>query len=60
MFQKQPIDCLTNNIVERLKVISIERSFYNEIYESNPWCSDLGDFPFDGDETLIARQKYSI
>ena len=34
-FTKLPIYCLTDKIVERLKVSSIERSLDNRIYKSN-------------------------
>ena len=49
LFTKQPIDSLTNNIVERLKVILIKLSFDNIIYENNPRNDDFDDLPFDGD-----------
>ena len=40
-FTEQPIYCLTNNIIERLKVSLNKRLFDNRIYESNPWNADL-------------------
>ena len=57
IFTKQPIDCLNDNIVERLKVSYIERSFDSRIYESNTQNDDLNYLPFDGDERLITRQQ---
>ena len=36
MFKKQPIHCLNDNIVERLKFSSIKLLFDNWIYVSNP------------------------
>ena len=56
LFTKLPIDCLTKNILERLKVSSIKRSLDNRRYEINPQNSNFDDLPFDGDERLIARQ----
>ena len=53
LFTRQPIDNVTDSIVERLKVSSIERSFDKRIYESNPQNSDFDDLSFDGDERLI-------
>ena len=62
MFTKLPIYRLTNNIVERPKVSSIERSLDNRIYERNPRNADFdADLPFDGDESLIdIRRIYCI
>ena len=61
MLTKQLIYSLTNNIVERLEVSSIERSFDNIIYESKPLNANFDDLPFDGDEILIARlQIYDV
>ena len=57
LFTKQPIDRLTNDIVEKLKVSSIRRSFHNIIYESNPQNSDFYYLPFDGDERSITRRR---
>ena len=54
---KKTIDCLTDNIVERLKVSLIERSFHNQIYESNTRNSDFYYSTFDGDERLITRRQ---
>ena len=56
LYTKLPIDCLTDNIVERLKVSLIERSLNNRIYGTNPWNADLDYLPFHGNERLIARQ----
>ena len=36
LFTKQPIDCLTDNTVERLKVGLIGQSFDNRRYKINP------------------------
>ena len=55
LFTKQPINSLTDNSVERLKVNSIKRLLDNIIYESNPQNTDFDDLPFDGDEGWIAR-----
>ena len=56
-----PIDRLTNNTVERLKVCLIEQLFYDMIYESNPQNSGFNYLPFDSDERLITgRQIYCI
>ena len=41
LFPKLPIDFLTSNIIERLKVGSVEQSFYNKIYEINPQNNDF-------------------
>ena len=54
-FTKWPIYCLTNNIVEKLKISSIEQLVDNRIYESNPWNADFDDLPFYGDKGLITR-----
>ena len=48
---------LTNNVVERLKVSSIQKLFDNRIYESNHQNDDSDDLPFDGYERLITRQR---
>ena len=56
LFTKWPIDCLTNNSVERLKVCSIKQLLDNRIYESNPWNANFDDLTFDGDDRLISRQ----
>ena len=48
---------LKYNIIERSKVISIERSFYDWMYVSNTWNSYLDDLPFDDDKRLITRQQ---
>ena len=61
MLKKLPIYCLTNKIVERLKVSSIERLFNNIIYKSNLQNANFNDLYFDGDERLInGRQIYRI
>ena len=51
------MDFLTNNIVERLKVSPIKRSFDNIIYESNYRKDNFGYLHFDGDQRLITRQR---
>ena len=56
LFTKRPIYCLTNNIVERLKVSLIKQSLDNRIYESNPQNDYFGGLPCDRDERLINRQ----
>ena len=53
MFTKQPIDRLTDNIVEGLKVGLIGQSFDDITYESHPQNDDFDDLPFDGDERFI-------
>ena len=61
MLTKQLIYSLTNNIVEGLKVGSIEQSFDNIIYESNPINANFDDLPFDGDEIFITGlQIYDV
>ena len=57
LFTKLPIGSLTNNIVEWLKVSSIEWSLDNRIYKSNPLNDNFDDLPFDDDERLIARWR---
>ena len=54
LFTKRPIDNLTDNSVERLKVSSVEWSLGNKIYKSNHQNADLDDLPWNGDERLIA------
>ena len=54
--QKKPIDCLTNNIIERLKVGSIETSLDNLMCVSNPRNSTFDELRFHGDERLITRR----
>ena len=49
------MDCLTDNILEKLNISSIKRSFENLMYESNPQNYNFNDLPFDGDERLITR-----
>ena len=56
-FTKPPIDHLTDNSVERLKVSSAKRLLYNIIYKSNPRNANFDYLPFDGDERLIARRR---
>ena len=56
LFTEQPIYCLTDNIVERLKVGSIKRSLDNKRYEGNNHNADFDYVPFDGDERLIPRR----
>ena len=61
LFTKLPTYCLTSNIVERLKVSVIKRSFDNRIYESDPLNANFDELPFDVDESLITiRQIYCI
>ena len=57
LFTKQPIDSLTDNSVERLKVNLTKQSLDNRIYKSNPQNSNFGDLPFDSDERWIDRQR---
>ena len=54
LFIKRPIDHLTDNIVERLRVSSIELSFDQWMYDSNSWIFDFVELTFDGDQRLIA------
>ena len=54
---KLPIDCLTDNIVERLKVSLTKQCFDNRIYEGNTQNYDFNDLSFDGDERLITRRQ---
>ena len=55
LFTKLPIDRLTGNIVERLKVSSIKWLFDNIIYKSYPLNDDYGDIYFGSDVSLITR-----
>ena len=57
LFAKRQIDCLTGNILERLKVSLIKRSFDNRIYKTNPRNDDFDYLTFDGDERLITIQQ---
>ena len=56
LFTKQPIDFLSDSIIERLKVSLIEQYFDNRIYASTPWNAYFGYLPFDGGNILITRQ----
>ena len=47
LFTKLPIDLLTDNSVERLKVSLIERSFDNRIYEINTRNTYFDDLPIE-------------
>ena len=61
LFTKRPIDCLTDIIVEVLKVSSIEQLFDNWMYISNPQNDNFDDLLFDGEKRLITRWRiYSI
>ena len=53
MFTKRPIDLLTDNNAERLKVNSIEQLLYNRIFEMNHQNANFDDLPFDGDDGFI-------
>ena len=57
LFTKRPIDFLTNNIVERLRVSSIKILFDKWMYESSHQNSKFDDLAFDGDERLITRWR---
>ena len=57
LFTKRPIDCLTDNNVEILKVVLIEQSLDYRRYTSNIQKYNFGDLPFDGNEMLIARRQ---
>ena len=57
LFTKKPMDRVTDNILERLKVSSIERSFDKIMYEINPRNSDFVYLPFYGDQRLIAGKR---
>ena len=57
LFTKRPIDSLTDNIVEGLKVLFIRRLLDNRIYKSNPQNANFYYLPFDGNESLIARRR---
>ena len=56
-FTKRSIIVLTNNIVERLKISSMEVLFDKWIYKSNPINANFDYLPFDGDEIIITRRK---
>ena len=53
MFTEQPIDCLTDNKVESLRVGLIEQFFDNRRYEINSQNSDFNDLTFYGNDMLI-------
>ena len=53
LFTEQPIDCLTDNTVERLKVGLIGQSLDDITYKINPQNDDFDDLPFDGNERFI-------
>ena len=55
LLTKRLIYLSTNNIVERLKVILIERYLDNRIYECNIRDVDFDDLRFDGDKMLITK-----
>ena len=56
MLTKWPIDSVTDNSAERLKVNLIEPLLDNIICKSNPQNYDFGDLHFGGDERLISRR----
>ena len=49
LFTKRPIDVLTNNSVEILKVNSIKLFLDNKICKRNNQNANFYDLPFDGD-----------
>ena len=53
LFTKQPIDCLLDNKLERLKVSLIKLSLDNRRYKNDNRNADLHDLPIDGNEMLI-------
>ena len=55
LFTKLQIDCLTDDKLEKLKVISKEQSVDNIIYESNPQNDDFDDLSFHGDKRVIIK-----
>ena len=55
LFTKTPIDNLTDNILETLKISSINQPFDDRIYEINTQNADFNDLPFNGDERLTTR-----
>ena len=57
MITKGPIDRLTINSVEGLKVSLIKRSLANRIYKSTPQNDIFNDLPFYGDERFIDRRR---
>ena len=56
LFKYLAIDCLTDNKVERFKVILIKILLDKIIYKSNPQNASFDDLPFDGDESFIGRR----
>ena len=60
LFTKQPIDFWTDNIVERLKVSLIEKTFDNWMYEINPLNADFDDLRFDGDDGWSLDDEYIV
>ena len=57
MITRQPIDSLTDNILERLKVSSIERFFDNLEYVINPWNANVYYLAVHYDQRLINRRS---
>ena len=55
LFTKQPIDNLTDNSVERLKVNTIKLSLDSLMYEISPRNAEFDDLFFVGDGRLMAR-----
>ena len=55
LLTKRPIDNLTDNKVEELKVSTIKLLLDNRGYQSNPRNANFDGLPFDGDEKLINR-----
>ena len=55
-FTELPIYCLTDIIVEQLKVNLIKTLFDNRIQKNHTQNADFDDLTFDGDEGLIFRQ----
>ena len=49
LIPRQPIDRLTNNIIEWLNNILIKRLFEKVMYLSNPLNAEFDDLPFDYD-----------
>ena len=57
LFTKQPIDCLTENIIEMLKASMTKRLLDKNNDKSHHWNSDFDNLTFDRDQRLIERRQ---
>ena len=56
-FAERPIEILTENILESLKVSFIGKMLDNRRYEKYPRNDDFNDLTFDGGGRLITKKK---